>query len=243
KTLSGSGAILKNSVAVLPFLDLSEHRDEAYFADGISEELIDLLARDPKLHVPARTSSFYFKNRTAPIAEIAAALHVGHLLEGSVRRSGDTLRITVQLIQAETGFHVWSHAYDSPVADVLKTQDEIAAAVVHSLKLSLMPAEPGAAPPSVDAAAYALYLRGKNLARGGGTADLEQATQLLTQAVELDPKFAQGWAALAGVATSDLNWHGSTDNAQACARARGPTAEALRVGPQLPETHVALSHL
>jgi len=236
------GATLENSVAVLPFLDLSERRDEAYFADGISEELIDLLARDPKMHVPARTSSFYFKGRTATIAEIAAALHVGHLLEGSVRRSGETLRITVQLIRAETGFHVWSRTYDRPVADIFKTQDEIAAAVVHSLKLNLMPTG-GNIPASVNPDAYMLVLKAKNLASGGATADLEQARQYLKQALELDPKFPLGWATFARVEAGNINWHGSTAPSESCARTRQPAAEALRLAPLLADTHIALATL
>jgi len=121
--------VTDKSVAVLPFLDLSEKKDEEYFADGMSEELIDVLARVPELRIPARTSSFYFKGKQATISEIARALGVAHVLEGSVRKSGDTLRITAQLIRADTGYHIWSQTFDRPMADLFKVQDEIAAEI------------------------------------------------------------------------------------------------------------------
>jgi len=230
------------SVAVLPFLDLSEHHDEGYFADGISEELIDLLARDSRLRVPARTSSFYFKGRDAPIAEIARALNVGHVLEGSVRKSGDTLRITTQLIRADTGFHVWSQTFDRPVADVLRLQDEIAAAVVSSMKLSIL-APRNSPAPAVNSAAYTLYLKGKNVAQGGGAQDFQDGLRYVQQALVLDPKFAPAWSALADLESMDIDWHGSGDIAGACTKARKPLAEALRLNPMLADAHRIMARL
>ena len=112
---SAATAISDRSVAVLPFLDMSEKKDQEYFSDGLSEELIDMLTKVPELRVPARTSSFFFKGKQATIADIAKALAVAHVLEGSVRKSGNTLRITAQLIRVDNGYHVWSETYDRKV--------------------------------------------------------------------------------------------------------------------------------
>jgi len=232
------------SVAVLPFLDLSEHHDEGYFADGISEELIDVIAREPNIRIPARTSSFYFKDRQVTVAEIARALNVTHLLEGSVRRSGDTFRVSVQLIQADSGFHIWSKTYDRPVTDIFKVQDEIAAAVVESLESSLLRARTPAAPPSVDPAAYTLYLKAKLLlSTGGATADYNNAARILQQALVLDPRFALGWAELAEAETADLAWHSGEDERPHCERARRADQEALRLDPTVATAHRALANI
>ncbi len=109
---------------MLPFLDMSEHKHQEYFSDGLSEEFIDMLTNVPALRVPARTSSFYFKGKQATIADIAKALNVAHILEGSVRKSGDTLRVTAQLIRVDNGYHVWSETYDRKLDDIFKIQDE-----------------------------------------------------------------------------------------------------------------------
>ena len=129
------------SIAVLPFVDMSPGKDQEYFADGMSEELLNLLAQLPQLHVIARTSSFSFKGKEADIATIARTLNVAHVLEGSVRKSGDTVRITVQLIRASDSTHLWSQTYDRKLTDVFKVQDEIASAVVAALQVKLLPAE------------------------------------------------------------------------------------------------------
>lgn len=131
-------AVSDKSVAVLPFLDMSEKKDQEYFSDGLTEELIDMLTKIPDLRVPAQTSSFYFKGKQATIADIARALHVAHVLEGSVRKSGNHLRITAQLVRADNGYHLWSETYDRQLDDIFKVQDEIAVAVVKALKISLI---------------------------------------------------------------------------------------------------------
>ena len=133
--------IPEKSIAVLPFVDLSAKHDQEYFSDGLAEELLDLLAQVPDLRVPARTSSFYFKGKQTTIAEIAKALRVAHVLEGSVRKSGNTLRITAQLIRADTGYHLWSKTFDRDLKDIFQVQDEVAAAVVAALKVQLVPAQ------------------------------------------------------------------------------------------------------
>src|SRR5580658_2084617 len=136
--VTAAPAIPGKSVAVLPFVDMSEKKDQEYFSDGLSEELIDMLTKVPDLRVPARTSSFYFKGKQATIAEIAKMLGVTNVLEGSVRKSGKNLRVTAQLIRVDNGYHVWSETYDRKLDDIFKVQDEIADAVVKALKVSLL---------------------------------------------------------------------------------------------------------
>src|SRR2546423_1789442 len=146
-TAPAAPAISDKSVAVLPFLDMSEKKDQEYFSDGLSEELIDMLTKIPDLRVPARTSSFYFKGKSEDIPNIARRLMVAHVLEGSVRKSGNYLRVTAQLVRADNGYHLWSETYDRQLSDVFKVQDDIAAAVVKALKASLLEgASPRTAP-------------------------------------------------------------------------------------------------
>jgi len=136
---AGAVSVSDKSIAVLPFVDMSEKKDQEYFADGMVEEILNLLSKVPELHVPARTSSFYFKGRQSTIAGISHALGVAHVLEGSVRKSGSHLRISAQLVQADNGYQVWSESYDRNLDDdILKVQDEIASAVVAALKVSLL---------------------------------------------------------------------------------------------------------
>ena len=139
-----NAAAPEKSIAVLPFVDMSENKDQEYLSDGLSAELIDRLANVPDLHVPARTSSLHFKGQNATIAEIARALSVAHVLEGSVRKSGNTLRVTAQLIRVTDGYHLWSESYERELKDVFRVQDEIASAVVLALKIRLggTPARP-----------------------------------------------------------------------------------------------------
>ena len=159
---AGARRDVDRSVAVLPFVDMSAGKDQEYFADGISEELLNLLAQVPQLRVIARTSSFSFKGKDVDIAEIAQKLNVANVLEGSVRKSGDKLRITAQLIRASDSSHLWSQTYDRKLTDVFAVQDEIAAAVVEQLKVTLL----GSAPKArvTDPKAYALFLQARDSA-------------------------------------------------------------------------------
>ena len=141
---TAAAAAPERSVAVLPFVDMSEKRDQEYFSDGLSEELIELLGETPGLRVIARTSSFYFKGRAEKLETIAAELRVANILEGSVRKSGDRLRVTAQLIRADTSEHLWSETFDRDLHDVFKVQDEIASAVVTALRVQLLPMRPAA---------------------------------------------------------------------------------------------------
>ncbi len=191
----GSSSEPDRSVAVLPFVDMSASKNQEYFADGISEELLNLLAKVPQLRVIARTSSFSFKGKEADIAEIAKKLNVANVLEGSVRTSGDKVRITAQLIRASDSSHLWSETYDRELNDVFAVQDEIAAAVVAQLKVTLLGAAPTAR--KTDPKAYALYMQGRELERQASTQSLEQAVALLGQAVAIDPSYAPAWVQLA----------------------------------------------
>jgi TolB-like protein len=200
-------AIPEKSVAVLPFVDMSEKKDQEYFADGLSEELIDLLTKIPNLRVPARTSSFYFKGKQVTVSAIAKALGVAHVLEGSVRKSGRTLRITAQLIRVDSGYHLWSETYDRQVDDIFKVQDEIAGAVVKALKVSLLDGEAPSATLTTSSEAYEFYLQARSLLRSGTSDDALRAYADLQRAVTLDPKFALAWATLAAILSSDgVDW-------------------------------------
>jgi TolB-like protein len=184
-----------NSIAVLPFVDMSQAKDQEYFSDGISEELLNLLAQVPNLRVIARTSSFSFKGKGTPIKDIAQVLQVAAVLEGSVRKSGDKVRITVQLIRAKDSSHLWSETYDRTLDDIFKVQDEIAAAVVAQLKVKLLGAAPTAKP--VDPKVYPLILQAHALTDQGSAEGFVQAISLNQQALAIAPNEARAWAELA----------------------------------------------
>jgi len=235
----GVAAISDKSIAVLPFVDMSEKKDQEYFSDGLSEELIDMLTKVKSLRVPARTSSFYFKGKQATVADIAKALGVAHVLEGSVRKSGNTLRITAQLIRADNGYHVWSETYDRQLDDVFKVQDEIAGAVVKVLKVSLLTEEAPRATPTTNTEAYTLYLQARGIALRAGQGDYKTAIGLLRRALELDPQFAAAWAELANDVVDEFNWNKLRPAADARAEADQAAAEAVKFDPDLPAGHLA----
>jgi TolB-like protein len=182
------------SIAVLPFADMSPNKDQDYFSDGLSEELLNLLAKIPELQVAARTSSFSFKDQTLEIKEIAERLQVGHVLEGSVRTAGDQIRITAQLIHAEDGYHMWSETYDRKLENVFAIQDEIAAEVVKQLKVTLLGEVPTVK--KTDPKAYALFLRGRQLSRQFTAENIARANELYKQAIAIDPDYALAWVEL-----------------------------------------------
>jgi TolB-like protein/cytochrome c-type biogenesis protein CcmH/NrfG len=193
----GQNSIPEKSIAVLPFVDMSEKKDQEYFSDGLTEELLDLLAQVPDLRVSARTSSFYFKGRSVDIATIAQKLRVAQVLEGSVRKSGNTIRVTAQLIRAENGYHLWSKTYDRDVKDLFKVQDEIAAAVVAALKSKLLPAQQASnSHRDVDPEAHNQYLLGQQFLMRFNGQDARRAAQAFRKATALDPGYAAAWAGL-----------------------------------------------
>jgi adenylate cyclase len=195
--------ISPKSVAVLPFLDMSEKHDQEYFADGLAEELINLLTKIPGIRVPARTSSFYFKGKSEDVPTIASKLMVAHVLEGSVRKSGDRLRVSAQLVRADNGYHLWSETYDRRLDDVFKVQDDIAASVVKALKVKLLGAGVLHNAPTASSEAYTLYLQAESFAKRGGSEDSLRAHDCLSQALRLDPEFSLAWSALAQLYTDD----------------------------------------
>ena len=233
--------ISDRSIAVLPFLDLSEGKDQGYFADGLSEELIDLLAQIQSLQVIARTSSFYFKGKTVPIAEIASALGVSHLIEGSVRRSGQSVRVTAQLIRTDSGVHLWSQTYDRDVNDIFQVQDEIAAAVVAALKLKLLPAQQVVDPYRSDIPeAYNQYLLGREFGRRGSPADIDRSIKAYRKATTLDPGYAVAYVGLTFVETMMANY---TQDAAGFQRASDASEKALALDPQLADAYRARASL
>jgi TolB-like protein len=223
------------SLAVLPFVNMSGDADNEYFSDGLTEELLNVLAQVEGLKVAARTSSFRFKNEVGDMADIARQLRVAHLLEGSVRRSGDRVRITAQLINAADGFHLWSETYDRQLTDIFAIQDDIAAEVARALRVRLLgEAMPAVArPPTGDLAAYTAYLRGKQALRSSGYAAYERADAAFREALALDPDFAAAHAALAETWRQRALW-GIVPWAEARAQVREGVARALALDPDQP---------
>jgi TolB-like protein/Tfp pilus assembly protein PilF len=234
-------AILEKSVAVLPFIDMSEKKDQEYFSDGLSEELIGLLSKVPDLKVPGRTSSFYFKGKRTTIAEIAKTLGVAHVLEGSVRRSGNTLRVTAQLVRADNGYDMWSETYDRKLDDIFKVQDEISAAVVKALKIALLADTMPKTKPTANREAYALFLLSRSFHYRETYADVQKAIDYAEQAVKLDPSFAPAWAALGDSLVYGFSYGGSY--AQIRARAYSAAKMALSLDPRLSDAHVAMGRV
>jgi TolB-like protein/Tfp pilus assembly protein PilF len=230
----------KESIAVLPFLDMSEAKDQGYFSDGISEELLNVLAKIPQLKVAARTSSFSFKGKQVEIPEIARQLHVANVLEGSVRKSGNQLRITAQLINAAEGYHLWSETYDRKLDDIFAIQDEIAKAVVEQLKVTLL----GAAPKvrKTDPEAYALYLQASHLG-GQSTAEaFHQSDELLHKVVAIDPNYAPAWDKLAANSINATNIL-VLSTEEGYARAREAEQKALTIDPEYAPAYARLGYI
>ena len=226
-----------HSIAVLPFVNMSSDKEQEYFSDGLSEELLNLLAQVPQLRVIARTSSFSFKGKEADIAEIARKLNVAHVLEGSVRKSGNTLRITAQLIRTSDSSHLWSQTYDRQLTDVFKVQDEIAAAVVSELKITLLGNAPKAK--AADPRAYALFLQAREVYRKSTPAAMERAIALYNQALAIDPTYAPAWVGLADVYVFQVN-NGLKLADEGIQLAREATEKALALDPEYALAHAEL---
>jgi TolB-like protein len=206
-------AVDERSIAVLPFANLSEDKANEYFADGLSEELLNLLSRIQAIRVVARTSSFSFKGRTASAADIARELKVAYLLEGSVRRSGSRIRITAQLVRASDSSHVWSQTFDRDLSDIFAVQDEIATAVAGELAVKLLGRPTPKARPT-DPRAYSLYLQGRHFFSLFSASGFEWAIPAIEEAQAIDPQFAPAWGVLGalywGGARPDLLLRGPT---------------------------------
>lgn len=189
----------EQSVAVLPFVNMSDDKENEYFSDGISEELLNVLVRVKGLRVPSRTSSFTFKGSNLKLADIGKELKVDHILEGSVRKSGDRIRVTAQLVEVQSDTHLWSETYTRQLDDIFAVQDEIAQAIVGALKITLtneeQPQMQSRSTTNVDA--YNKYLLGRHLWNQRSPATLLRSTKPLKEAVIMDPGYGQAWAALA----------------------------------------------
>ena len=216
------------SIAVLPFADLSPNKDQEYFSDGIAEELLNLLAAVPDLRVISRSSSFSFKGRDVAMPEIARQLGVANVLEGSVRKSGDTVRITAQLIEARSDTHLWSQTWDRRLDDVFAVQDEIAAAVVSQLKVRILGEAPKAR--HVDPAAHALYLQARQLTRQFTPEGFAQSIALYQQALAIEPDYAAAWDGLARNYTNETGY-GLRPVAEGARLARAAAEKALTIDP------------
>jgi TolB-like protein/cytochrome c-type biogenesis protein CcmH/NrfG len=228
------------SVAVLPFVDMSEKKDQEYFSDGLAEELIDVLTRIPNLRVPARTSSFSFKGKATTIGEIAHTLGVTHVLEGSVRRAGDHMRITAQLVRADNGFHLWSHTYDRDVRDIFAVQDDIARAVGEQLKITLLGSDAVAPKQAISTEAHNLYLQARYLTDRDTAADLDQAVLLYERALALAPNYAPAWAWLAYCHSRRVS-QGLDTTGAGFTKATTAATRAIAIDPQLPEAYMMLA--
>jgi len=228
-------AIPEKSIAVLPFVNMSPDKDQEYFSDGLTEELLDLLAQVPDLRVPARTSSFYFKGKSDDIAAIAQRLRVAHVLEGSVRRSGNTIRVTAQLIRADSGYHLWSTTYERSISDIFKVQDEIATAVVEALKAQLLPAQQAAhTHRTANTEAYSEYLLGRQFYNQRTDDGFRRALVAYRKAIALDPDYA---AAYAGLAMSEALLANSTGDAVSVQQAAMDAETAVTRAPDQADSY------
>jgi TolB-like protein/Tfp pilus assembly protein PilF len=236
---AAQSVIPDKSIAVLPFLDLSEQKDQEYFSDGLAEALIDLLTQVRDLKVPARTSSFSFKGKSTDIASIAAKLRVAHILEGSVRRAGGTIRVTAHLIRADNGYHLWSKTYDRDVGDIFKVQDEIACIVVEALKARLLPLD-GVVNPhrTANTEAYEQYLLAKQFYNRRTQGSARRAAEALHQALALDPNYASAYALLAASTAARLIDGGDPAEGNA-AEAIAAAENAVALAPGLGEAYSA----
>jgi adenylate cyclase len=236
-------AISDRSIAVLPFADMSERKDQEYFADGMAEEIIDLLTKVPNLHVPARTSSFFFKGKPTKVTDIARELSVANVLEGSIRRSGNQLRVTAQLIRADSGFHVWSQTYERDLSDVFKVQDDIANAVVQALQISLMGGtltrQKGG---TENLEAYQLYLRARNENEAYSVSALERAREHTERAIKIDPDFTLAWIML-GWVNINLGQLRALPTKDGYVRARELARHALERAPDSADAHYMLGYI
>ena len=226
------------AVAVLPFVDMSEEKNQTYFADGLSEEILNLLAQSATMRVIARTSSFSFKDRPElDIATIARRLDATHVLEGSVRKSGDHVRITAQLVDGATSAHLWSRTYDRDLTDIFSVQDDIAAAVAAQLDATLGDGGDLQRADTTNPRAFERYLHGRYFFNRSGESDVTRAREYFEQALQDDPNYARAWAGLAGTYNASFS-SGQAATPEAQRAWLASIERALSLGPGLAEVHV-----
>ena len=231
----------EKSIAVLPFVDMSPDGDQAYFADGISEEILNVLVKTHSLKVAGRTSSFQFRGRSEDLRVIGEQLGVAHILEGSIRKSNNRVRITAQLVTADDGFHLWSETYDRELTDIFAIQDEIARSITDALAIELNLSDSGqelvsASTTNMDA--YDRYLEARGLI--AQRHDFPRALRILDEATQLDPQFADGWAANAQAYTLAI-YYINVDRQEASGQAESMALKALEINPNLSMAHSALA--
>ncbi|MEL6199268.1 MAG: hypothetical protein AAFR09_03570 [Pseudomonadota bacterium] len=232
------------SIAVLPFLDMSDTGDQAYFSDGMSEEIMNVLAQVEGLKVASRTSSFSFKGSEKSLPEIASVLGVAHVLEGSVRKSGDRIRITAQLIRAEDGFNVWTETYDETLDDVFAIQDDVSKRILEELEILVVGQTAPVAAQRGDAAAFDIMLRAREAASDYSTAGQERAIALYREAIEIDPDYAPAYFDLAAnvMLNSDASGgQGDRPAAEALAEAWPILERGRELAPDSPRGWVLLA--
>jgi len=236
-------AILAKSIAVLPFTDMSEKKDQGFLADGMAEEILNLLANAPGLLVAARTSSFYFKGKQTKIQDIARELGVAHILEGSIRRVGDQLRVTAQLIRADNGYHMWSETYDRDLKDLFRVQDDIANAVVQALQIKLMGGELSrkkGGTQNLDA--YQLFLRAESALFQNSRSSLEAADQYADEATKLDPNYGLAWLLRANIDLLQAE-NGFREPDEGYEQARQGLQHTLQLSPEIADAHALLGSM
>lgn len=223
-----TSAFAKESIAVLPFLNLSDEESNEYFSDGISEELLNVLAKVPQLRVISRSSAFSFRDKEISIPELAKQLNVDHVLEGSVRKVGKRVRITAQLIDARTDTHLWSETYDRMLEDVFAIQDEISATVVEKLKVTMLKDVPSTQ--EFDSESYTLYLQARYLANQFTPESMSEAVKLYRNAIDIEPDYARAWSGLGWVYANQVS-SGHRPADEALELAREATWTALAIDP------------
>jgi TolB-like protein len=244
---AGAFAPPPHSIAVLPFVNMSGDKEQEYFSDGLTEELLNSLARINELQVAARTSAFSFKGQNINLSTIARKLNVGAILEGSVRRSGHTIRVTAQLNNAVSGFHLWSQTYDRDLGDVLKLQTEIATAVASALKVALLAdvGEKIELGGTRNPKAFDAYLRGRRI-NWQNEHDLQEQIASYSEALKLDPQYALAYAARSSAYRANAQFFTpgpvlSSDSAAKYARALADARQSVALAPDLPEGYTALA--
>ena len=230
----------QQSIAVLPFVNISSDLEQEYFSDGLSEELLNLLAKIPELRVTSRSSAFSYKGKDFKIADVGRELNVRHVLEGSVRKSGDKVRITAQLIDVASDAHIWSETWDRTLDDVFVIQDEIALAVVNALKIELLDAAPTAATTSGDV--FTLFLEARYLVVERSESGFKKAEKLLKEALEIDPNYAPAWSGLANVYARGARM-GAWPVHEAARLSREAAHRALAIDPSDGRAHGVLSEI
>ncbi len=229
----------ERSIAVLYFENLSREKEDEYLRDGITEDILTDLSKIKGLSVFPRTTVLAFRDQKVTAADVSRQLSAGYALEGSLRRSGNRLRVNTQLVDAATGFPVWSERYDREMSDIFEVQDEIAHKIAEALRIQLTPQEQAelAAKPTENLQAYDLYLRGRSYARRRTTRDMEFALQMFENAVVLDPNFALAWAAIANGCANVQYWSGG--RGQFMDRAQAASLRAVALAPDIPEVLIS----